>query len=81
MKKIEIPFCLPQITVRYKEATAVDTRKYGAASLPAVVFVSRSGKEEEVGEVPKTSRGLTKYIMKKFGLNRGMLPYKTHLAG
>ncbi|XP_071529825.1 sulfhydryl oxidase 2-like isoform X2 [Panulirus ornatus] len=67
------------VAVRFKEAKAEDTKEFG--SLPSVVFIDRTGKEEVVNGAPNNRKELTEFVMKKLGLNRGMLPYKTHLSG
>ncbi|XP_042236902.1 sulfhydryl oxidase 2-like isoform X2 [Homarus americanus] len=69
------------IVVRYQEAQEKHVREYGAASLPAIIFIDKIGKEEVVSGSSKTRKELRETIVAKLGLNQGMLPYKTVFSG
>ncbi|XP_069163551.1 sulfhydryl oxidase 2 isoform X2 [Procambarus clarkii] len=69
------------VAVRYKEVDINDAREFGSVTLPVVIFIDKTGKEEVVKDAPKTREELKEMIMKKLGLNRGMLPYKTIFSG
>lgn len=69
------------VVVRYKEVDINDAREFGSVTLPVVTFIDKTGKEEVVKDAPKTREELKEMIMKKLGLNRGMLPYKTIFSG
>ncbi|XP_068228524.1 sulfhydryl oxidase 2-like isoform X2 [Palaemon carinicauda] len=68
------------VAIKYKEASEGDANRYGAV-YPIVIYVDHSGKEEVVKNSPTTRKELTEMLMKKFHLQRSMLPYKTPYTG
>ncbi|MPC35349.1 Sulfhydryl oxidase 2 [Portunus trituberculatus] len=67
----------PSIVARYKEADQEDVRRFGTAGLPAVMIVSKDGKEETLNDVGKSRDEMRTAILKKLMLNREMLGKKT----
>ncbi|XP_063860177.1 sulfhydryl oxidase 2-like isoform X1 [Scylla paramamosain] len=67
----------PSIVVRYKDADQDDVKQFGTAGLPAVMIVSKDGKEEVLNDAGKSRDEMRTAIMKKLMLNREMLGKKT----
>ncbi|KAK4314016.1 hypothetical protein Pmani_014679 [Petrolisthes manimaculis] len=65
------------VLMRYKQLTETG----GGTTQPSLITSNRAGTEEVIALRDRTRRAITILLMHKFGLNWGMLPYKSGILG